>query len=124
MGVNAGHQDIKIIKDTVPAVKISLMDVVSLVFRKVTMCGPKLFKVQAARPLRSLCKVTSLCSFGAGFSHTYNTCATELVGNGFPIILLQKPLYLWEYSSVMEIEFNFILGPNAQFSLSLYNGLM
>lgn len=57
----------------------------------------------------------------------FHRCATyvlQLVGDGFPIILLQKPQYLSEYHSVMEIEFNFISGPNAPFSLSPHNGLI
>lgn len=56
--------------------------------------------------------------------HKHTTRVLELAGNGFPIILLQKSPYLWEDSCVTEIEFNFISGPNAQFSLSPYNGLI
>lgn len=111
--VNAGHNDNQ---DTALALRIYLMGVDSLVFRNVAMCEPSFPSVSSSAFWEVSTTRTAFDLQDRGF-HIYTMCILQWVENGFPILLLKKPQYLLKYSSVMEIEFNFISGLNAQFSL-------
>lgn len=84
------------------------------------MCGPKLFSI-SNKATGNLCSETNLCSFGAGFSQTYNTC-TRVSGKWL------SHHFAAEISAFMGRQLcDEVVLSQAQmlsFSLSPYNGLI